>query len=259
MDTTTYNVGGQRFQINKALVQKYPKSRLASLAAKSKGQEVFVDANPQAFAVILDYLRYDRLLVPPSVCREVVQLQLQELDIPFAQMDQLPIDQLEPPPSYRPSTGASMAMGTKSDSTRVDIPTELARATQSKLNSLITNSLLPRLRTHASNGIHTLSFFFLPRNISKSAIVSHLTNGSDAASATVEFVTLDGTGVDGDVSIEFLGQPGVLEELKKMAVWRLSVKKVAISSRDITTRVENDLGLFESCSVRTIEVVVDIV
>ncbi|CAG8590328.1 1940_t:CDS:1, partial [Acaulospora colombiana] len=83
-DTILFNVGGTKFEINRHLVQTYPKSRLAELVnIGSKDREIFIDHNPLAFSVILDFLRYKRLVVPRNVAREVVELQLQEFGIPY--------------------------------------------------------------------------------------------------------------------------------------------------------------------------------
>jgi len=77
-----FNVGGTKFEISEDLVKKYPNSKLSSLFSSAKN-ETFIDHNPLAFSVILDYLRYDRLLVPENVAKEVIELQLREFRIPY--------------------------------------------------------------------------------------------------------------------------------------------------------------------------------
>ncbi|CAG8764862.1 6333_t:CDS:2, partial [Dentiscutata erythropus] len=69
-DTVVFNVGGTNFQIQRSLVQSYPNSYLATLANSSEGQEIFVDHNPLAFSVILDFLRYKHLMVPKNVAQD---------------------------------------------------------------------------------------------------------------------------------------------------------------------------------------------
>nr|KAJ3418607.1 hypothetical protein HK105_008103 [Polyrhizophydium stewartii] len=90
----TFNAGGVRLQIPYKTLAQYPESRLYELvqrappalasldASHDVHPEVFVDANPLAFLVVLDFLRYHQLLVPRSVSREVVLLLLQGLRIP---------------------------------------------------------------------------------------------------------------------------------------------------------------------------------
>jgi hypothetical protein len=78
----TFNVGGTKFEISKDLIQKYPNSELSSLSLSSR-REIFIDHNPLAFGVILDYLRYGKLFVPNNVAKEVIELQLREFRIPY--------------------------------------------------------------------------------------------------------------------------------------------------------------------------------
>jgi len=113
--TVIFNVGGAKFEITASLVSKYPNSTLYQLYAsqlsksptlsqssspsssssssfpsysKQQPKEIFLDHNPQAFSVILDFLRYDKLYVPPSVCKEVVVLQMQTLGLPTVEFIQ---------------------------------------------------------------------------------------------------------------------------------------------------------------------------
>jgi hypothetical protein len=80
-----FNVGGTKFEISEDLVNKYPDSELSSLlsSAPFPKNEIFLDHNPLAFSVILDYLRYGKLLVPGNVAKEVIELQLREFRIPY--------------------------------------------------------------------------------------------------------------------------------------------------------------------------------
>src|SRR6266511_346181 len=92
--TVTFNVGGTTFEITKDLFNEYPKSALYKLvnqssssfssrfsSNKSSTQTIFLDHNPLAFSVVLDYIRYKRLYVPKNVAREVVELQLKEFGL----------------------------------------------------------------------------------------------------------------------------------------------------------------------------------
>jgi hypothetical protein len=101
-----FNVGGKNFEISKDLIQKYPNSKFSSLF--SSPNEIFIDHNPLAFSVILDYLRYNRLLVPNNVAKEVIELQLREFRIPYDKMiefDTFDTSNDDKLPSYKVALG----------------------------------------------------------------------------------------------------------------------------------------------------------
>lgn len=94
--TVIFNVGGTTFEITKDSFNAYPNSTLYKLVNKSSSsssfssrfaskksstQTIFLDHNPFAFSVILDYIRYKRLCVPKNVAREIVELQLREFGL----------------------------------------------------------------------------------------------------------------------------------------------------------------------------------
>ncbi|KAI9000285.1 BTB/POZ protein [Gaertneriomyces semiglobifer] len=60
-DLVTFNVGGKLFTTSRSNINLYPESLLANLIAQiSTGdpkQEIFIDRDPETFAVILQYLR----------------------------------------------------------------------------------------------------------------------------------------------------------------------------------------------------------
>ncbi|KXS15525.1 hypothetical protein M427DRAFT_155259 [Gonapodya prolifera JEL478] len=71
MSISHFNIGGRPFAISLSLVSRFPDSHLARLASHptslSGPPGVFLDHNPAAVEVVLDYLRYGELMVPPSV------------------------------------------------------------------------------------------------------------------------------------------------------------------------------------------------
>jgi hypothetical protein len=94
--TVIFDVGGTTFEITKDLFNAYPNSTLYKLVNKSSSSSsfssrltsnksstktIFLDHNPFAFSVILDYIRYKRLYVPKNVAREIVELQLKEFGL----------------------------------------------------------------------------------------------------------------------------------------------------------------------------------
>ncbi|KAL1922687.1 uncharacterized protein VTP21DRAFT_10226 [Calcarisporiella thermophila] len=91
-ETVTFNVGGHTFEISLALVlSRQPNSQLAKLAREclhsNSLKPIFLDHNSSAFAVVLDYIRYGRVFIPPDVSRQVVELILNDMNIEYTEED----------------------------------------------------------------------------------------------------------------------------------------------------------------------------
>lgn len=61
------------------------------------------------------------------------------------------------------------------------------------------------------------------------------------------------------MSINFLRQDGVLPALEDMAREVLSVRQARAKLSSVTVRKENDIGLYESCTLDVVQVGIDIV
>ncbi|CAG8765567.1 1642_t:CDS:2, partial [Acaulospora morrowiae] len=137
-DTVLFNVGGTRFEIQRNLVQSYPKSRLAELVnSASKDNVIFIDHNPLAFSVILDFLRYKKIVVPRNVAREVVELQLQEFEIPYGNLSEEENANDDELPSYEATMSGSSLKDT------------VLKVSTRRMDTLITDVILPFLKRHA--------------------------------------------------------------------------------------------------------------
>ncbi len=111
-NSVIFNVGGTKFEISRDLIQKYPNSKLSTLYRNtSLKNEMFLDHNPLAFSVILDYLRYNKLLVPKNVAKEVIELQLEEFGIPYDKIIETDgiMDEDDNLPSYEATLGGFTA------------------------------------------------------------------------------------------------------------------------------------------------------
>lgn len=89
----TVNVGGVSLSITslRPFLAENPTTALSILLLRkitANPQELpFLDHNPFAFTVILDYFRYGRIYIPRNVAKAVVLLQMREFGIPFAAAD----------------------------------------------------------------------------------------------------------------------------------------------------------------------------
>mmetsp|Transcript_49711 Transcript_49711/g.115307 ORF Transcript_49711/g.115307 Transcript_49711/m.115307 type:complete len:269 (+) Transcript_49711:119-925(+) len=65
--TVTFNVGGQHYEVLRLTIESRPSTLLASLLddiASDSAQPLFVDANPDRFAYILDWYRFGEIHLP---------------------------------------------------------------------------------------------------------------------------------------------------------------------------------------------------
>ena len=82
-DIITLNVGGRLFTTSRMTLQSEPSSVLAKMfdnshtfpPARIVDGAYFIDANPEVFEVILDYLRYKTLILPQKIPQQCVVVQ----------------------------------------------------------------------------------------------------------------------------------------------------------------------------------------
>jgi len=74
--TVVFNVGGRPFEVLRQTVSAHPSTLLATLAGLTRveaAEPIFVDANPERFAHILDWYRYGEMFLPEGASlREAV-------------------------------------------------------------------------------------------------------------------------------------------------------------------------------------------
>jgi hypothetical protein len=79
-ETVTFNVGGEKFQVARSLLDFYPDSVLAKSISERWQQpdqdakeEIFFDRCPQLFRQVLEYLRNKKVHLPITVSKKAVQ------------------------------------------------------------------------------------------------------------------------------------------------------------------------------------------
>ncbi|KAH0551691.1 hypothetical protein GP486_007090 [Trichoglossum hirsutum] len=82
VDLVHLDVSGKRFSLPRAMIYKFPFSRLADIScATSPEYPGFVDMDADVFAVVVNFLRYDELHIPPTVSPATVQRAFSSLGI----------------------------------------------------------------------------------------------------------------------------------------------------------------------------------
>ena len=165
--TTIFNVGGRRFEVSSSLLQQYPTSRLSQLvfsrpsssstsSHNHSSKEIFLDHNPEAFAVVLDYLRYGgKVLVPRTVCKEVVILQLSAFGFPVQQerlMEDSYKNEYIDVPSYDQAVRSDSSSSAGVSEKTPTLTKTASLALDRKIQTLVEAFLLPSLIQHAQLG-----------------------------------------------------------------------------------------------------------
>ncbi|CAG8474539.1 7058_t:CDS:2 [Ambispora gerdemannii] len=308
-NTAVFNVGGTRFEINIDLIKQYPNSRLAQIISQQTSSiyasndlnivgiyndpsfpsllppkpEIFLDHNPLAFGVILDYLRYKRLMVPRNVAREVVELQLQEFGIPYESLSEEGVtystngrngDDL---PSYE-SVVSVISPPVKDEKTH-SLKDTVEIVARKRLDAMIQDIILPCLRHHAKRGHQQVAFYLTPHDVTPQTIASnltylsglhewiHLPNSSSHSSSSYRSLSSFGSSSSSSLiqdedtlpDLRFLLQKDTLERFENLVKQRSGVKKVDAKEVEVSVRTENEFGLIFTKSFNILEVCVQIV
>ncbi|CAB4416883.1 unnamed protein product [Rhizophagus irregularis] len=280
-----FNVGGTKFEISEDLVKKYPNNELYSLFSSSSSKnEIFIDHNPLAFSVILDYLRYGKLLVPGNVAKEVIELQLKEFRIPYDNIveDDNEEDNL---PSYESIIGEFSAPYKDYKNSLKD--TVINNAIK-RLDTLIQDVILPYLKRHAKRGHQQVTFYLTPNVVTSKNITTELEHLTDPhewiylpyssqshsnrtfnssfsySTSSSKFFNSDKKEVVNDneedlPDIQFLLQSNNLKKLQDFILAKSGVKKVVAKQVEVSCRTENEFGLFFTKSFEIIQIDVIIV
>ncbi|PKK75722.1 hypothetical protein RhiirC2_735982 [Rhizophagus irregularis] len=273
--TVIFNVGGTTFEISKDSFNAYPNSILYKLVNKSSSsssfssrftsnksstQTICLDHNPFAFSVILDYIRYKRLYVPKDVAREIVELQLREFglgdDINLLIKDKNASIIEDALPSYE------QALNEFSASDGVTLRDAATLAVLRRIDTLISDVILPYLKRHAKRGHHQITFYLTPNNIITKNITTELEHINDPH----EWIRLstDSSSVEKDDSLEndlpdlqFLLQKR--DTLRDLIISKSDVKECTVNKVEISYRIESEFGLFSSKSCDIVQIFVIIV
>lgn len=274
MATTQFNVGGNIMEISTKLIQRFPESRL--LQYTTQKQPIFLDYNPYAFMVILDYLRTDTLYIPRNVSKDLVIRLLKELNITFYQTQEvdseISLSRLNPfdspttsnsgirsptqdnalPPAYFEASnfGQSTSGISKTSNQSPVSETSQHRYTQSldsqqkalykKMEPMIFADLLPLISGHVDQGHTRVRIYIVPDGVTKDSIANN-TEEEDLGFPK-EFYKAPET-------MLFLMQPKALELLLKTIKYSTGIDNTKLAIRNITIRSENAFGLYESKSI----------
>jgi hypothetical protein len=261
MSTTTvrFNVGGREFEIY--LADCYKSLRLSTFISEYRGKDdvVFLNHNPDAFSVVIDYLRYGRILVPPSVCPKTVQLVFDDLDIQLlysqrielqdegkispAAIEVSPFDDV--PPQYTPAQSERAVLPQKetqktghSDTT--NLVDQLTITVHQKITDLILSTIRPRIASQALQGAFRSSCVLLPSSAKHGVIMSEFPQSN-----YTEMVYLDK-----DLE-RFLTQPEVERRFESELRHSLEVP-IKFEKKDVFFRSENEFGIAQTTTTQAL-------
>ena len=76
-----FNIGGQRYEVSRSLLEEYPNTLLTTSASerwqKNEDAEIFIERNGLRFQYVLDYLRDGTVDLPPTESRNAVLKELE--------------------------------------------------------------------------------------------------------------------------------------------------------------------------------------
>ncbi|CAB4416534.1 unnamed protein product [Rhizophagus irregularis] len=222
-----------------------------------------------AFSVILDYLRYGKLLVPGNVAKEVIELQLKEFRIPYDNIveDDNEEDNL---PSYESIIGEFSAPYKDYKNSLKD--TVINNAIK-RLDTLIQDVILPYLKRHAKRGHQQVTFYLTPNVVTSKNITTELEHLTDPhewiylpyssqshsnrtfnssfsySTSSSKFFNSDKKEVVNDneedlPDIQFLLQSNNLKKLQDFILAKSGVKKVVAKQVEVSCRTEMNLVYF---------------
>ncbi|KAJ3325758.1 hypothetical protein HDV06_003528 [Boothiomyces sp. JEL0866] len=248
VETVKFNVGGIPMEISLKLLLRYPLSPLCSYAQTPSHNPIFLDYNPYAFLVVLDYLRTNQLCIPRNVSTLLVKIIFDELRINLPEFIEtetvatLP-NVIEPPPYTQSAASPS--------TTRSAVRFKLDNHQQilyNRLEPLMFGSIFPLISNKFTLGHTQLKLSIIPPTIDPSK------NASDLITDDVGYIKDYYTLKKGDPELAFLTQPTVTELMEKILRYgSMELKYAQIYVRNITLRQENAFGLLESRNTNILE------
>jgi hypothetical protein len=252
MATVSFNVGGKEFKIARELV--YKSSKLTQLVESDfRNEVIFLDHNYEAFSVMLDFLRYDRILVPPVVRATGVKIIFESLKIPLssAQWNVLTgpphTDKFDPegPPQYNQvvdedshTFSLSDTKGGKSDYS--SLTAQLAITVHQKIADLIITTIRPCVTSQVRTGAYHTTYILLPSTFQQGSMMSEFPQSN-----FTELVYLEP-----DVEC-FLRQTEVLEQFEDTLKESLKVP-MTLTHCDIFFRSENEYGVYGTITAKAL-------
>jgi len=84
-DIAKFNIGGQRYEVSRSLLESHPDTMLAKSASdqwqKDPKSEIFIERDGQRFRYILDYLRDGKVCLPLIETRDAFVAELEYYNI----------------------------------------------------------------------------------------------------------------------------------------------------------------------------------
>ncbi|KAJ3007280.1 hypothetical protein HKX48_009226 [Thoreauomyces humboldtii] len=239
---------------------------------------VFLDHNPAAFAVLVDWMRYGEWFVPPSVDRKLVDVlawELLKVHVPIAEVMggvTATSAQLACPsntkldretsassrsPSPNPSTVSAPAPSDPPSYSEV-APREASTTESSPLHVLLTVHLLPLVTAHRSRGHSSLNLILGSSQILRSSIVTsefvHSHTPFEIVHVPDDFdLPTDDEGLP---TLQCLMQENVQKDVAR-EVQRMTGggRTLALCTvEELTLRTCNDMGLYESSRLEAVVV-----
>lgn len=267
--TMVFNVGGKVFEISVECVYKSEvlKRMVTDPWFQSThpggycGGTVFLDYNYDAFAVVLDFLRHDRIFVPPSVNASLVHLLLDQLKVYLTEDDKkalisaantasistLPPHTEDCPPQYSatytstPSTAEKRLIDSHSPGPS-NLSDQLAISVHQKIANLIISTIRPRIESQALQGAYHTTYLLLP---STPATRTGTLMSEFPASTFTELVFLDAD------TEKFLRQSHVMARFQHALKQSVEVP-MTFGRKDVFFRSENEFGILGTTTIDAI-------
>jgi len=251
--TVVFNVGGKVFEVSMQCV--YKSEVLTSIANDNPGGVVFLDYNYDAFAVVLDFLRHDRILVPPSVNTNLVQLLLEELKVYLTEGDKKalqssvsvtatssPLEDCPPQyfPSYSTPPGNEKRTFDTNPMASTNLTDQLTLSVHQKIANLIISTIRPRIESQALQGAYHTTYLLLPPSLKSATLMSKF-----PTSTFTELVYLDSE------TEKFLRQSPVMGRFEDALRRSLEVP-MKIGRKDVFFRSENEFGILGTTTIDAI-------
>lgn len=289
MKTVRFNVSGTAIEIPVKLLKKFPNSTLHQYV----GQEFFdrpyfLDINPYAFLVIIDYMKTDELFVPRNVNSDLIKKLLREFNIPYTYFLETETEAVLPKQKEL-STSSLPRQTTLADYTPLIHSSPPAYETSPQLDSHISpfgekavpSWLQPEttpLQTSNAHYTHHLDsqerimykkieplvFKYILPLISNHVEAGHSrlriyicppevkkeSIANDTKEEDVGFPKeyFSLRPEDGSPELLFVTQPKVVDLMKKTISYATGIRNMYANIKNVTTRSENLFGLIESKS-----------
>lgn len=255
-----FNVGGKEFEIYLADCCKSPRLSTFISEHRSRDDVVFLNHNPDAFGVVVDYLRYGRILVPRSVRAKTVELVFDDLCIQLLYSQRMELrnvgetrsvmngDRLHDdiPPQYTPmQSEKSSPLQTETQKSELsdtskNLVDQLTITVHQKITNLILGTIRPRITSQALRGAFRTTCVLLPSSAQTGVIMSEFPQSN-----YIEMIYLEQ-----DLE-RFLTQPEA-ERLFEYELGNSLEVPFKFEKKDVFFRSENEFGIAQTTTTQAL-------